>query len=194
MPFLAAGIEKVRSGSCWGVISLGENFTQDTVSRFLQTATDSQIVGSQVCNRNIFDGIYIYVHVFWFQVQLYLDNSNEQISLSVLQAASDAYQNMITDYLIDFKLPLALAQLPVNMLPPIYGEADPSFTDFVAPGMMVSIVFAQAIGLTALAFVLDRKEGIMTLCCDLDKTVNKSKSLSHLMFSIFCVFISFLFF
>ncbi len=48
---------------------------------------------------------------------------------------------------------------PVNVNDPIYGEANPTFTDFVAPGMMITIIFAQSIGLTALGLVIERREG-----------------------------------
>jgi hypothetical protein len=48
----------------------------------------------------------------------------------------------------------------VNINYPIYGEANPTFTDFVAPGMLVTIIFAQSIGLTALGLVIERREGL----------------------------------
>lgn len=53
---------------------------------------------------------------------------------------------------------------PIKFEPPIYGKANPTFTDFVAPGIMVSITFAQAIGLTALSFIIENKEGLMDRC------------------------------
>jgi ABC-type multidrug transport system permease subunit len=49
--------------------------------------------------------------------------------------------------------------LPVNFGAPIFGAPHPRFTDFIAPGMIINIAFAQAIGLTALAFVIDKREG-----------------------------------
>lgn len=53
---------------------------------------------------------------------------------------------------------------PIKFEAPVYGESHPTFTDFVAPGIMVSITFAQAIGLTALAFIIDAKEGLLDRC------------------------------
>lgn len=49
----------------------------------------------------------------------------------------------------------------VNMGDPIYGNMHPTFTDFMGPGVLVTIGFVQAIGLTAIAFVQDRKEGLL---------------------------------
>ena len=50
--------------------------------------------------------------------------------------------------------------------PPVYGELNPKFTDFIAPGMIIAIAFAQSIGLTAMAIVMARLEGT------LDRQVN----------------------
>jgi ABC-type multidrug transport system permease subunit len=51
---------------------------------------------------------------------------------------------------------------PVNINDPIYGEMNPTFTDFIAPGMLIAIIFAQSIGLTALGLVMERKEGLIS--------------------------------
>ena len=57
---------------------------------------------------------------------------------------------------------------PVDISDPIYGSKHPSFTNFVAPGIMVTIGFAQAIGLTAIAFVQVGRcdAGVLAVCCD----------------------------
>lgn len=44
---------------------------------------------------------------------------------------------------------------------PIYGERAPTFTEFMAPGVVLSIAFLAAVALTALAFVMERKEGLL---------------------------------
>lgn len=51
----------------------------------------------------------------------------------------------------------------VNTSAPIYGSDDPSFTSFVAPGILITIGFAQAIGLTAISFIQ-----VCNLCSRLD--------------------------
>jgi ABC-type transport system involved in cytochrome c biogenesis permease component len=43
----------------------------------------------------------------------------------------------------------------------IYGQNDPQFIDFMAPGIMVTIIFLLSIGLTALLFVIEKKEGLL---------------------------------
>ena len=44
---------------------------------------------------------------------------------------------------------------------PIYGRKIERFLNFAAPGMMISIIFFSAIGLTALIFVVEKKEGLL---------------------------------
>lgn len=52
-------------------------------------------------------------------------------------------------------------ELPIKFDHPIYGGKDPSFTEFMAPGVLLSIAFLAAVALTALAFVMERKEGLL---------------------------------
>lgn len=44
---------------------------------------------------------------------------------------------------------------------PVYGDREPTFTEFMAPGVLLSIAFLAAVALTALAFVMERKEGLL---------------------------------
>lgn len=48
-------------------------------------------------------------------------------------------------------------KLPINYHHPIYGSDSETFLDFVAPGIMCSIIFFLAVGLTSLTIVLERK-------------------------------------
>ena len=45
--------------------------------------------------------------------------------------------------------------------PPLYGSIDISFRDFMTPGMIIAVVFILAVGLTALSFVTEKREGVM---------------------------------
>ena len=55
----------------------------------------------------------------------------------------------------------AAFDFPVKFEAPIYGDKQPSFTEFMAPGVLLSIAFLAAVALTALAFVMERKEGLL---------------------------------
>jgi ABC-type multidrug transport system permease subunit len=95
-------------------------------------------------------------------VSLLLDNTNMAVSQAINAASFAAYQLMLKDALPLLNLPPQLAQLPIKMLSPVYGDLDPVFTNFVAPGIMIALIYLQSIALTALSFVVDRKEGLLS--------------------------------
>lgn len=43
---------------------------------------------------------------------------------------------------------------------PIYGVVEVSFTEFITPGVILSITYIMAVGLTAISFVEERKSGL----------------------------------
>uniref|UniRef100_A0A667WRW0 ATP-binding cassette, sub-family H, member 1 n=1 Tax=Myripristis murdjan TaxID=586833 RepID=A0A667WRW0_9TELE len=57
-----------------------------------------------------------------------------------------------------------LVALPIKFEEPVYGSQNTDFTTFVTPGAVLSITFYLAVGLTALSFVLERKEGLLDRC------------------------------
>ena len=74
---------------------------------------------------------------------------------------SEAYQAFSEDLLDSCDLPGELASLPVSFEEPIYGNNEPTFTEFMAPGVILSITYFMAVGLTALSFIIERKEGLL---------------------------------
>lgn len=70
-------------------------------------------------------------------------------------------QLFLRDLLMLYKVDPALADPPVVIEKPIYGSKVQRFLNFAAPGMMISIIFFSAIGLTALIFVVEKKEGLL---------------------------------
>lgn len=43
----------------------------------------------------------------------------------------------------------------------VYGDIEPKFIDYMAPGVMLTVIFTLSIGLTALMFVIEKKEGLL---------------------------------
>uniref|UniRef100_A0A8C6UJH1 ATP-binding cassette, sub-family H, member 1 n=1 Tax=Neogobius melanostomus TaxID=47308 RepID=A0A8C6UJH1_9GOBI len=75
-------------------------------------------------------------------MHIWLDYTNRQIALMLHKKLHDAFQ----------------------FEEPIYGSQNTDFTTFVTPGAVLSITFYLAVGLTALSFVLERKEGLLDRC------------------------------
>ena len=145
MPFdsEAGALDSVRLGRSWGALSIGENFTDSLKLRFLQPSIvdDSIMAGSSV--------------------RLHLDMSNYLIGLQLQRIILQAFQAFATDALKDNNISQAVAELPVQQEEPIYGVREPTFTEFMAPGVLLSIVFLAAVALTAIALVQERKEGVL---------------------------------
>ena len=57
----------------------------------------------------------------------------------------------------DLPFDVDAVELPINYNKPIYGKDGETFLDFVAPGIMCSIIYFLAVGLTSLTIVLERK-------------------------------------
>jgi len=126
---------QVRHGHAWGYVSVPANFSQDLFLRFITPDPSPDLVSGST-------------------IMYYLDQSSEQISVFIMQRVTGAFASMIHDSPFGSK-----ASLPVQMGTPVYGPKEAKFTDFIAPGMIVTISFSQSIGLTAIAFVMDKKTG-----------------------------------
>lgn len=56
----------------------------------------------------------------------------------------------------------SLADPPIQMGSPIYGSMrKDGYLEFMAPGVVISISYVMATGLTALAFILERRDGLL---------------------------------
>jgi hypothetical protein len=50
---------------------------------------------------------------------------------------------------------------PLEQGTPIYGTKNPNFTDFMAPGIVLLIIYFLAVALTGEAFILEKKDGLL---------------------------------
>merc|ERR1712024_42586 len=63
--------------------------------------------------------------------------------------------------LSDCNIPENIPSLPIQFETPVYGSNDPTFTEFMAPGVILSITYFMAVGLTSISFIIERKEGLL---------------------------------
>uniref|UniRef100_UPI00398F6660 ABC transporter G family member 20 n=1 Tax=Pristiophorus japonicus TaxID=55135 RepID=UPI00398F6660 len=132
-------IKGVTDGKYWGAIGFGANFTRDFLLRMTQKMVDESTV----------DGGSVHV---------WLDMTNQQLAFTIELKLQEAVEGFVQDVLGNYSY---LASLPVKFEDPIYGNKHPDFTTFIAPGAILSITFFLAVGLTALSFVIERKEGLL---------------------------------
>ncbi|TKS85982.1 ABC transporter G family member 20 [Collichthys lucidus] len=132
----------IYNGEYWGVIGFGKNFTSYLTKRMMQRQVSKEVV----------DGGSVHV---------WLDQTNQQIAIMLQKKVHEAFQAFVTHKLGSMSY---LADLPIKFEEPIYGSQNTDFTTFVTPGAVLSITFYLAVGLTALSFVLERKEGLLDRC------------------------------
>ncbi|MDP6906195.1 MAG: ABC transporter permease [Candidatus Thalassarchaeaceae archaeon] len=81
-------------------------------------------------------------------VELGIDNSNQQVTGVIMIEVRDAMQEANG------------GTIPIS-IDPIYGEKDPAFIDFLAPGIMTLVCFMFSTILTSMAFVGERYDGTL---------------------------------
>ena len=142
-PTLPAAINAVRNGEAWGAIAFKQNFST--------ALTDRHVFGLNADNETI-DRSSIYV---------FLDMTNQLIGYKLQRSVYESLRTFSKDLLIEVEQNPAAVDIPVRIGKPIYGDREPTFTEFMAPGVVLTIAFLATVALTALAFVMERKDGLM---------------------------------
>lgn len=138
-----SAIDAVKSGDAWGVIFFNRNFSDTLLTRMA--------LGKQADNETLDES----------DVRVWLDMSNQQIGLMLNRDLQLSYRAFAQELLEQCNQNPKLADIPIQFKEPIYGTEDPSFTDFVAPGVILTIVFFLAVALTSSALIVERTEGLL---------------------------------
>ncbi|KAK3562825.1 hypothetical protein QTP86_010393 [Hemibagrus guttatus] len=138
----SAAFEGIHNGEYWGIIEFGENFTTYLTKRMLHPRV----------SRDVVEGGSVHV---------WLDLTNRQIGIMLQKKLHEAFQAFVESKMGSQAY---LVSVPVKFEEPIFGSQNTTFTTFVTPGAVLSITFYLAVGLTALSFVLERKEGLLDRC------------------------------
>uniref|UniRef100_A0A673C6L8 Uncharacterized protein n=1 Tax=Sphaeramia orbicularis TaxID=375764 RepID=A0A673C6L8_9TELE len=131
----------IYNGEYWGVLGFGKNFTSYLTKRMIERQVSREVV----------DGGSVHV---------WLDLTNRQIALMLQKKLHEAFQVKLYGHFCIILSNVSMFQFEE----PIYGSKNTDFTTFVTPGAVLSITFYLAVGLTALSFVLERKEGLLDRC------------------------------
>ncbi|CAF1123969.1 unnamed protein product [Rotaria sp. Silwood1] len=135
-------MDVVKQGQYWGAAIIQYNFTQAIKNKLLGFQTDPATLNAS-------------------SLHLYLDMTNQQVSLTMQSIILNSTEVFLKEVLSSYKIDPSIADPPVIIENPLYGNIVPQFLNFAAPGMMISIIFFLAIGLTALIFVVEKKEGLL---------------------------------
>jgi ABC-type multidrug transport system permease subunit len=140
---LEAALDSVKQGKSWGAIAIGKNFSSALQMRVL--------LGGGVDNDTVAQS----------GISVYLDMTNQIIGYELQRSLFSAWEAFSETMSTQLGLNPAGFELPVKFEAPLYGGQHPSFTEFMAPGVLLSIAFLAAVALTALSFVMERKEGLL---------------------------------
>ncbi|XP_030371527.1 ABC transporter G family member 23 isoform X2 [Scaptodrosophila lebanonensis] len=133
----------VRRGKAWGALYISENFTDAFTARAaLGRDSDEETIEQS-------------------EVKVWLDMSNQQIGVMLNRDIQLAYRDFAMGMLGQCGNNPKLGDVPIQFRDPIYGTMNPSFTDFVAPGVILTIVFFLAVALTSSALIIERTEGLL---------------------------------
>lgn len=89
---------------------------------------------------------------------------DQQIGQLLFRDLQLGFFNFINEVLTDCDVNPSVAKIPVNFKPPIYGSETPNFTDFAAPGVILTIIFFLSVALTSGAMLIERNEGMLERC------------------------------
>ncbi|CAG2100651.1 unnamed protein product [Medioppia subpectinata] len=148
-----SAINAVRdTGEIFGALIFNQNFTTGLYKRFTNkfNATDDDIDYSTIQFFGDFTDMII----------------TETLTKTLIDAEYDFMRETMNRYMVVNQDPQMRRQVRVfdpiiKMMDPIYGSLDPNFRDFMAPGIIISVIYFMAVGLTALTLVVERKEGLM---------------------------------
>ena len=84
--------------------------------------------------------------------------SNQQVGYTLQINLAKGFSNFVSDLLQDCDMHEDSTALPMKFnSPPVYGSEDATFNEFMAPGMIIMIVFFLAICLTGEAFISEKE-------------------------------------
>ncbi|XP_050536009.1 ABC transporter G family member 23 [Daktulosphaira vitifoliae] len=133
----------VKLGKAWGALMFTSNYTSSLKTRIEQGQSAQDWILDDSC------------------VSVWLDESNQQISVLLRRDILLAFQDFAATLATACNYSTKAVDVPIRFHHPIYGPVVPNFTDFAAPGVILTIIFFLAVALTSGAMLLERNEGIL---------------------------------
>lgn len=116
----AEALKYVKKGYSFVAIVIRENFSKGFKNRIFH--------GKKVSLTDLENSV----------IAIHEDKSNMQISALLWKKFIDAFATFSEDFLKDCSLPKRLMKIPIHFNKPIYGASLPNYTDFVAPGAILT--------------------------------------------------------
>ncbi|XP_018405590.1 PREDICTED: ABC transporter G family member 20 [Cyphomyrmex costatus] len=133
----------VIKGWTWGAVSFPSNYSEALMAR-IDYGRDAEEWD-----------------INFAEMEVVMDMSNQQIGQLLQRDLFYAFQDFAKEITVACNYSEKLTSVPINFKTPIFGPQDPNFTDFAAPGVILTIIFFLSVALTSGAMLLERNEGLL---------------------------------
>ncbi|CAB3227743.1 unnamed protein product [Arctia plantaginis] len=131
----------VATGRLYGAIRFSRNFSYALGRRVAEGEVEDDIVDDS-------------------SVNVWLDMTNHQISNFIKTQLHKTYESFTRRTMIACGRHENLIQIPVHFQKPVYGKSEPQITSFMAPGILITIIFFLSAVVTSTLMITDRLEGV----------------------------------
>lgn len=133
----------VSYGWAWGAITFPSNYSEALRARieYGRDAEDWDIT--------------------FAEMKVVMDMSNQQIGQLLQRDLLYGFLDFVKELSVNCNYSEKLMTIPINFKTPIYGPQDPNFTDFAAPGIILTMIFFLSVALTSGSMLLERNEGML---------------------------------
>ncbi|XP_020718098.1 ABC transporter G family member 20 isoform X2 [Ceratitis capitata] len=138
--------EEVRLGNAWGSLVFDQNYT---------LALNERVESGRFADNATIDASDINVR---------LDMSNQQISTLLYRDLQYTFFDFVEHILGECDVSPKIGRIPIGWEQPIYGERNPNFTDFAAPGIILTIIFFLSVAVSSGSMLIERNEGMLERC------------------------------
>lgn len=165
-PDWESAMAAVEEGSAWAAVETPANFSHNFLSRLWKSVDAEPEVLNQssifvsLCELKGFSSNCTPTTILIIS-QVRLDNSNQQVSFVLQRNFRDGYRNFFGELLSDCGFPNETSDLPLIIGDPVYGPEEANFTDFMAPGIIILIIFFLALALTGELFITEKRDGLL---------------------------------
>ncbi|XP_026754101.2 ABC transporter G family member 23 [Galleria mellonella] len=158
--------------SCWFIEEMEKKLLYplpyNSTEEAINSVSRAKYYGAMHINRNFSEALAIRLRdsdanddvIKDSNIEVWIDTSNFQISNFIKTQMMKAYKDFIKRTMIACGKNEGIAQLPIKFHKPIYGENDAQFQSFMAPGIMITIIFFLSAVVTSTLMISDRLEGV----------------------------------
>ncbi|XP_046742302.1 ABC transporter G family member 20-like isoform X1 [Diprion similis] len=134
--------EAVRNGKAVGAMFFSSNFSEALRNRRdnARYLTDEELDDSAV--------------------QISLDMGNRQIGLNVQKRLFDRFFEIQDSIMQECHIDPRFGEMPLRFEEPLLGSVDQKYSNFMAPGFLLTVIFFLATSLTSAIIISDRVEGV----------------------------------